>query len=65
MWHHLEINIVGSFWKPNLVGRITEVLIDGQLEYKNLMNIKKVHDDAAAKLLQEQTDNAKKQKAPF
>ena len=56
----LEINLVG-----NLVSRITQVLTDGQLEYKNLMNIKKAHDDAAAKLLQEQKGNAEKQKSPF
>lgn len=53
----LEINIVGQ--------RITEVLIDGHLEYTNLMNIKKAHDDAAAKLRQEQKANAEKQKSPF
>jgi hypothetical protein len=29
------------------------------------MNIKKAHDDAAAKLLQEQKPNAEKQKSPF
>jgi hypothetical protein len=61
----LEIIIVGSFSNPHLAARITEVLTDGQLEYKNLMNIKKVHDDAAAKLLQKQKDNAEKQKSPF
>jgi hypothetical protein len=56
----LEVNLIG-----NLVNRITQVLTDGQLEYKNLMNIKKTHDDAAAKLLEEQKANAKKQKSPF
>jgi hypothetical protein len=56
----LEV-IIGS---GTLTARIQEVLVDGQLEYKNLMNIKKVHDDAEAKRLQELQDKAK-QKSPF
>jgi len=53
--------IVGT---GTLTTKIQEVLVDGQLEYKNLMNIKKVHDDAEAKRLQELKDKAK-QKSPF
>ena len=56
----LEINIVGE-----LVSRVSVGLVDGQLEYKNLMNIKKVHDDAEAKYLEEQKAKAEKQKSPF
>jgi hypothetical protein len=44
--------------------RIQEAFVDGQLEYKNLMNIKKVHADAEAKRLQELKDKAK-QKSVF
>jgi hypothetical protein len=55
----LEVNIIGR-----LASRILQSLVDGQLEYKNLMNIKKALDDVAAKRLQEQKANAEKQKSP-
>jgi hypothetical protein len=61
----LALLITPTFWHQELAKQFSVVLVDGQLEYKNLMNIKKVHDDAEAKHLEEQRAKAEKQKSPF
>jgi hypothetical protein len=53
-----------SGWHPELAKQFSAVLVDGRLEYRNLANIEKIHNDAAAKLLQEQKAKAE-QKSPF
>jgi hypothetical protein len=56
--------LVIFFGSPNLATHVQEVLVDGQLEFRNLAAIEKVHDDAEAKRLQQLKDKAQQQ-SPF
>jgi hypothetical protein len=58
------VGLIVLFGGPRLTTHVQEIIVDGQLEYRNLANIKKVQDGAEAKRLQDLKDKVE-QKPPF
>jgi hypothetical protein len=61
---HCGVGTTPAYGHPELAKQFSAVLVGGRLEYRNLANIEKIHNDAAATLLQEQKAKAE-QKSPF